>query len=209
MSVFTQYDIATGELVAIGGGVGAIMPANDQTYGYIEGSYPSDSFWMDPNNGITQYTLQQSLSKANRPAGPARWSNYTMSWTSIPPNETSILAALAIVDELAGNARLRYITSVPGQAETYAKKEQQARDWQAAAFSGEAPPFILAEATALNISPQTLAEQVIALADFWANIKGPQIEATRRKWKVALEAATTYEQIDSLLEQARTEFATL
>lgn len=61
----------------------------------------------------------------------------------------------------------------------------------AGGFSGQAPGFIAAEAEALNLNPIAVATEVIQLADYWANVKGPEIEATRRKWKVAIEAAGT------------------
>lgn len=99
--------------------------------------------------------------------------------------------SLAQIDTAAGFARLKYITSVPGQAETYQVKESQARTWQAASFAGSAPSFIAAEATALGINAQTLAVQIIDTADDWIEGKGPEIEACRRKWKVAIEAAGT------------------
>lgn len=119
------------------------------------------------------------------------------------------LIGLAIVDELAGTARLRYITSVPGQAETYQKKEQQAREWAASSFTGEPPSFIAAEANALGQNPQELAAEVIGLADYWSNVKGPQIEASRRKWKVAIEAAIDLSLIPGLIESARSELGAL
>lgn len=99
--------------------------------------------------------------------------------------------SLATIDTAAGNARLKYITSVPGQSETYQRKEEQARAWQATSFAGDAPSFIAAEATALAIDAQVLTLQIIALADYWGNVKGPQIEAARRKAKVAIESAGT------------------
>lgn len=117
--------------------------------------------------------------------------------------------ALSVVDEEAGRARLRYITSVPGQAETYQRKEQQAREWAASGFVGDAPPFIAAEAAALGRTPQSVAEEVIALADQWANVTGPVIEACRRKWKVAIEAATTIEGVTAARDAGMAELAGL
>ena len=131
------------------------------------------------------------------------------SWVDTRTLSAVINDALALVDDLAGAARLRYITSVPGQAETYAKKEQQARSWAAESFAGDAPSFIAAEAQALNVSAQSVALEVIELADFWSNIKGPQIEATRRKWKVAIDAAVDPSLIPGLIDSARTELEAL
>lgn len=121
----------------------------------------------------------------------------------------SARAALGSIDCFAGAARLRYITSVPGQAETYAKKEQQARSWAAESFAGEAPSFIAAEARALGVSAQSVAIEVIGLADYWSNIKGPQIEATRRKWKVAIDSASDPSLIPGLVDAARAELDAL
>lgn len=103
------------------------------------------------------------------------------------------LDALDAIDQAAGTVRLRYITSVPGQSETYQRKEQQAREWKAAGYAGTPPVFVAAEADALGQDPVDVADYIIETADQWGNFKGPQIEATRRKWKVAIEQAGTDE----------------
>ena len=133
----------------------------------------------------------------------------TRTWEDARTIQLAVNVGLDEIDRCAGQARLRYITSVPGQAETYAKKEEQARAWASAAYWGDPPSFIAAEAEALNVTPQSVAEEVIALADFWANVKGPQIEATRRKWKVSLEGAHTPSEVDSMVEAARVELDAL
>ena len=133
----------------------------------------------------------------------------TKEWEDPRSVTDAIAPALDRVDQLAGKARLRYITSVPGQAETYQKKEEQARTWAATGFVGDAPSFISAEATALGRTPQSVATEIIGLADYWANSKGPQIEACRRKWKVAVESATSVIQVDNLIIQAIAELDSL
>ena len=110
--------------------------------------------------------------------------------------------AYLLVDGAAGQARLRYITSVPGQAETYTRKETQARTWAAAGFTGPAPSFIAAEATALGVTPQSVAENVIALADSWENGKGPEIEAARIGGKAAITAATDAAGVEVAMQAA-------
>jgi hypothetical protein len=123
------------------------------------------------------------------PIGQAQWDG--AAWV-FPKSETwqeAKTRALQAVDNEAGQTRLKYITSVPGQSETYQRKEQQAREWQAAGFTGNPPPFIGAEAIALEMDAQAIALNIITLSDYWSNIKGPEIEATRRKWKVAIETA--------------------
>lgn len=117
--------------------------------------------------------------------------------------------ALASVDAAAGRARLRYITSVPGQAETYTRKEQQAREWSAEGFAGAPPSFIAAEAAALERDAQAVAQEIIDLADYWGDVKGPQIEATRRKWKVRLAAAESIDAINALQAEATDDLAGL
>lgn len=151
----------------------------------------------------------------DRPSPSHDWDWPSKSWVL---NEVSAAAArvkaaadaLAAIDSAAGQTRLKYITSVPGQAETYQRKEQQAREWAAVGFVGQAPSFIAAEAEALSVSPQSVASEVIQLADYWANVKGPEIEAARRKWKVAVEAAgTDLSAIDAALNEGLAELGAL
>ncbi len=145
-------------------------------------------------------------------SGSMKWDGESGNWVPAKPQksiEELRSDAFQLIDSSAGKARLRYITSIPGQAETYQRKEQQARDWAATDFAGDPPSFIAAEASALEVSPTTVANDVIATADFWVNTKGPQIEACRRKWKVRVEAETDPSQIDNLVEQATTEMDTL
>lgn len=143
-------------------------------------------------------------------SGSQRWDG--QAWQPLVPEKTladEVASALDAVDFAAGRARLKYITSVPGQAETYQRKEQQARQWHAAAFEGPPPSFIAAEAEALGVHPLEVANEIIAMADFWSEIKGPQIEACRRKWKVAIEQASSAEQVAQLLEQGQAQMAGL
>lgn len=147
------------------------------------------------------------------PASPGRgfeWSWASHSW------EPSSLAleryrteAYQAIDRAAGVARLRYITSVPGQAETYTRKEEQARSWAALGFSGQAPSFIAAEAEALQVPAQQVAEAVITLADFWSLQKGPEIEAARIAGKAAVRAASDEATISAAQAAAEAALATL
>lgn len=167
----------------------------------VVGFATTDSHYVDENGVLREISPRPSLQhRINRVLGV---------WEDTRSVADAIASALNRVDQIAGQARLRYITSVPGQAETYAKKEEQARAWASAAFWGAAPSFIAAEAAALGVSAQSVAEEVISLADFWANVKGPQIEATRRKWKVSIEAATTVLQVDQMVESAKAELDAL
>lgn len=126
------------------------------------------------------------------PNNSSEWDWDLKQWVASSDEFDRLVAqALASVDNAAGAARLRYITSVPGQAETYIRKEQQARTWAASGYTGAAPSFIAAEATALGLDPQDVADEIIATADDWENGKGPEIEAARLQGKAAVRAATT------------------
>ena len=176
---FIKYELSTGRIAG-----SYVYAPNENGFGVIE---VDDSF--DPNP----------------------WTHIVQDGEIVPtPENTEALhlfkaTALSSVDNIAGYSRLRYITSVPGQSETYTLKERQAREWTAASYAGDPPSFIAAEAAATNVTPQALCQLVIELADFWSNIKGPQIEATRRKWKVAIEAASDPSLIQGLVDAARAE----
>ena len=149
-----------------------------------------------------------------QPSPAHEWSGQSLAWVLNPSLMPAALAeaqatAQAQVDDAAGRARLRYITDVPGQQATYTRKEQQARQWVDSGYSGPAPSFIAAEAAALGEAPQHIAQQVITLADYWAYVKGPEIEASRIKWKAAVRSAATLEAVQAALDAALTELEAL
>lgn len=142
----------------------------------------------------------------------AKWDEAAHEWVPlvVPPTLDELRAAgLERVDYLAGKARLRYITDVPGQAETYQTKAAQAREWAATGYAGDAPPFVRAEADRKGIDPVLLAQQIVQLADQWANVKGPEIEAARLYWKGVIEQAQSKEEINAATADAETEIDTL
>lgn len=154
------------------------------------------------------YVVNGEVALVPESPGPwHRWDWGVKQW--LPQLPEAILDALDRVDTAAGRARLSYITDVPGQQATYARKEQQARDWLAAGFAGPAPSFIAAEASALGVQPQLLAQQVLELAEFWAEVKGPEIEAARIKWKAAVRSATTLEAVQAAIDAALAELEAL
>lgn len=119
------------------------------------------------------------------------------------------LGMLTQVDAAAGRARLRYITDIPGQTQTYRVKEDQARMWEEAGFVGEPPSFIKAEAAATGKAPQAVAESVLAAADFWIEDKAPEIEAIRQKWKLIVSQQTEFDALAAIIELAETELSNL
>ncbi len=93
------------------------------------------------------------------------------------------------IDRAAGEARLRYITDVPGQQATYMTKAQQAREFLGAP-EGEVPPYVQAEAEAMGVAALPAAEYIAATEHAWSNVIGPGIERARRAGKLAVSAAS-------------------
>jgi hypothetical protein len=132
------------------------------------------------------------------------WRNGAWVVVSSAPSAAQLLSdaqnsAYAAIDAQAGATRSKYITTVPGQPETYMSKAADAAAYKAAAY-----PFasianylwVQAEAVAINGASPTSA-QVKAAADgilaaqaTWITL-GAQIEQTRRAGAVAVAAATT------------------
>lgn len=113
------------------------------------------------------------------------------------------LRALNEIDVVAGAARLRYITDVPGQAGTYLLKAEQAAAFIAAGGVGDVPPYVQAEVDATGMAPLAAAEYIHGLSELWAQQLGPAIERERRIGKLAVEAATTLEEVSAALETTR------
>lgn len=90
------------------------------------------------------------------------------------------------IDAEAGAFRARFITDVPGQQQTYAEKETEARAWSA--DPGGTYPFLAAEAAARSIPVADVAAEIIATADAWRGL-GALIEAARIAGKRAVTAA--------------------
>lgn len=98
------------------------------------------------------------------------------------------IAVQALVDDAAGRFRCNFITTVPGQAETYLYKAEEARAWQA----DDATPthFLAPEAAARNMTMADLATEVLANEAAWKRIGG-RIEGLRVAAKAAIQGATT------------------
>lgn len=107
----------------------------------------------------------------------------------------------ARIDVAAGQARARYITSVPGQEMTYSEKAEQAADYAAAGYPADTTnyPFVAADATAYGITSQQAADQILAQRAAWVSI-GAQIEQTRLSGKNSVNNATTSEDVQSIVD---------
>lgn len=91
------------------------------------------------------------------------------------------------IDEAAGSFRTLFITDVPGQQQTYAEKEREARTWTAGADPAELP-FLAAEAAARGVPIADVVALIVATADAW-RLLGAAIEGVRMGAKADVTAA--------------------
>lgn len=105
---------------------------------------------------------------------------------SLPPNLDLVRAFYhARIDQEAGICRSHFITDVPGQAQTYQRKEAEARAWtegDEVANPGQYP-FMLAEASVRGVPVaqvrDEIMEQVNQLVPMAAMIEAKRIHAKR------------------------------
>lgn len=128
----------------------------------------------------------------------------TETYSATQPVLTPTLAqsqavANAAIDVQAGQTRLKYITDVPGQADTYTQKAADAAAYKAAAYpvaNIANYPWTQAEGIAINgATPtaaqfQAAADGILAQQAAWV-AKGAAIEQARRAGKIAVGAALT------------------
>lgn len=91
------------------------------------------------------------------------------------------------IDAAAGAFRTRFITDVPGQQQTYAEKEAEARAWTSEADPADFP-FLTAEAAARGVPIADVVALVIGTANAW-RVLGAAIEGTRMGAKAGVTAA--------------------
>lgn len=112
-------------------------------------------------------------------------------WTERAPTSEELDARearlYAQIDREAGVFRKRFITDVPGQQQTYAEKEGEARAWTEEADPDDFP-FLAAEAAVRGVPIADVAALVIATADAW-RLLGAAIEGARMGGKAAVTAA--------------------
>ena len=140
----------------------------------------------------TEYAVVPSAPSNDR----FKWDFINLTWKYTETLEEIKQQALVDIDGEAGLARLRYITDVPGQQAVYMIKLEQANQYLQDNTSQV--PYIEAEALALQVSLTVAAEQIIYKSNLWNNVVGPQIEGIRRKNKLAIDTATTVDEIYSI-----------
>ena len=123
----------------------------------------------------------------------------TETFYEIPPEATLFLPIdMAIVrafyrariDAAAGAERSKYITDVPGQAQTYQRKEDEARRWIEGdeAAHPELYPFMIAEAGMRGVPIAQVRDEIMAQVNALAPLAA-MIEAKRICAKRAVDAA--------------------
>lgn len=134
-----------------------------------------------------------------------KWNFTTSSWEYFEPILDIKARVTLEIDSAAGTARLRYITDVPGQAAVYAAKLEQAQAYitDQTIIGG----YLKADAEASNTLILETAQQIVDKANLWNNVTGPQIEAIRRKYKLAVDSAATSQQVFEIRNTAISELA--
>jgi len=143
-------------------------------------------------DGYSDGWIDRGEVPAGVPPHEAQWDG-----TAITCDLSACRASLrAAVCARAEAVRGQFITPGAGQALTYARKEIEARAW----ITGSDPassPFLAAEAAAVDMSIDALAQLVIAQADAWIEA-GSAIEARRRGLLVAIEEAGSRAALDAI-----------
>ena len=146
---------------------------------YVPRSDTSYVAWLAANIAPTTSNSEAEVWEVLRKQCPA----------GLPLQEAKKLAELEI-DAEAGITRSRYITSVPGQAETYLTKAEQARAFKAAGYVDiTAYPFVKARADAYSETARVAADTILGRQAQWLALGGV-IERERELGKRLVNAAT-------------------
>lgn len=98
------------------------------------------------------------------------------------------------IDVSAGECRLKYITSTPGQAETYMMKATEAKEIKALGYANvtdlTAFPVMAGELIATGFTLDKACENVLFIESMWRQ-KAAQIESVRRRGKLAVMGTST------------------
>lgn len=113
--------------------------------------------------------------------------------------------ALAHIDAKAGAVRSKYITVAPGQEITYMLKSTQASLFKSGGYVGTPPPMIQAEMGATGRTAQQAADAVLTEEAQWQGLAAV-LEGIRRSGKVAVNAATTEEEVRVVTEATIQQF---
>jgi hypothetical protein len=123
-----------------------------------------------------------------------------------PPLADVQSRSLVALDDAAEVLRGKFITANSGQVATYLLKQNQAAAYKAANYTGTIPGLVQAEADATDKAAKDACDDILAQYDLWCNLAAA-IETARRTAKVAVNAATTVDAVNSAVSTAQAAFA--
>lgn len=170
---------------------GRVMRVIDTDYPLDGNRHSSRSEWMEITNANPQPLPGWRFNKTLGIFGPATEETIIF--------ETAREAAAAAIDEAAGQARLRYITDIPGQPEVYREKYEQAIDFLSCADQVRYAdyPLLDIECKILDVPMKDIAENIIKRRSEWIT-KMTAIESLRLSGKYNLSACTTTNEVHKL-----------
>lgn len=156
------------------------------------------------NEVFPNFYLSESdevLSRESNPSVYHTWDMPTLTWV-VTPDKVSVVKADAAVaiDNAAGKARQRYITTSPGQDATYTVKYAEALGYIADGYPSDLSPypFIAGESQPNTwMTPTQAATRIATIGGYWREVIGPAIEAARINGKDALDSLTDPAAIDA------------
>lgn len=150
----------------------------------------------------------ETLVPSAPPASYYKWNG--TAWYDARDIQLAKQEYLKALDSTAGTTREKYITSSPGQSETYLMKSDQANAWMAADPQTRVEtdfPMVQAERDALLLTDpladmDSAALYIIGTKNAWVQLAA-SIERERRKGKINVEAATDLTALDAAYNAAR------
>lgn len=116
--------------------------------------------------------------------------------------------ALKSIDADAETLRGKYITANSGQVATYLMKYSEATAFQTAGYTGTVPGLVQSEVDATGQTAQQAADSILAQYAAWSSLAA-SIETARRKAKIAVNAATSTDSVNTAISTATTAFAAI
>ncbi|BAV65755.1 hypothetical protein [Sphingobium cloacae] len=141
---------------------------------------------VDPPACDAEYRVEESAPVLQDGRWLQAWAIVERSADELAAHQADLLAG---IDREAGEFRQRFITAVPGQAQTYDAKAREAAAWVAAIDPRtEDFPFLSAEASACGMAMADVAAIIAATTAQWTTLAA-RIEGARMGAKRAVQAA--------------------
>jgi hypothetical protein len=158
----------------------------------IDSSTNNMGIWIEISNAHPQPTVGWLYNPVTGLFGP-------------PTNDRILLQQSHIegkreIDQAAGQARLKFITDIPGQAEIYREKYEQAVDFLSSTNQVDYAnfPLLRVEANILNLPMKNIAEIIIKKRMNWIT-KISAIEFIRLNGKQRIDVCTTAKEVQKVV----------